>query len=148
VVLKASIFGYRIMQDDFRGSYAGAIQFLRSNVHSGEMVMGSGELAFDLGFDGRVVDDCRLGFYTGKRPKYIVLDLQYYAMWMPYLAVHEPTVFRHVGRRLDEEYETVYDQKLQLNGTRGVDPPYKIYRLKESKIKNAGPEGQMLLSTN
>lgn len=141
VVLKVGLFGYRIVQDVSRDSYTTAIQFLRSRARANDVVMGSGDLAFGLGFDGRVIDDCRLGFYTGKRPEYIVLDLQYYAMWMPYLAVHEPQAFRHLRKLLSEDYEIVYDQKFTPQVSKGRDPPHVIYRLRNDSEEKQSAQG-------
>jgi hypothetical protein len=134
VLGNVSVVGYRILHDDYRGRYVKVIQFLSSHARPNDLVMGSGELAFDLGFEGRVVDDCRLGFYTGKRPQFIVMEHQYYAMWIPTLSVYERQVSRYISKLLGDDYKIVYDQKLEPYRSRGLsDMPYVVYQRKSAK---------------
>ena len=122
---------FRIVHNNSRYRFDAAIAFLKNNAGPGDLIVGSGELAFGLGFDGRVVDDCRLGFATGRRPQFIVLEGQYYAQWIPWLTIAEPKVGRFIKKLLDEEYKIVYDQRHDRFSTIGTsDLPYLIYRRK------------------
>ena len=83
VTLNLSTTLFRIVHNDYRNRFDAAVAFLKNNAGPNDLVMGSGELAFGLGFDGRVLDDCRLGYATGRRPQFIVIEGQYAAFWIP-----------------------------------------------------------------
>ena len=61
-----------IVQDKYRKTYMPLIE----HVAPGTFTMGTAELGFGLGFEN-VLDDPRLGFYTGQTPDNIVLDPRY-----------------------------------------------------------------------
>ena len=134
VLLNLGIPGFRILHNDYRGRYAAAMKYLKQNAGAGDLIIGSGEMAFDLGFDGRVVDDCRLGFLSGRTPEYIVLEGQYYRFWLPWLSVHEPKTIQYIKKVLDERYEIAYDQRRDRFVTIGTsDLPYRIYKRKSGE---------------
>ena len=109
LTLNVAVNAFRIVHNEKRYRYAKVINYLTTNVRSDELIMGSGELAFGLGFDSRFVDDCRLGFGSGRIADYIVLETQY-GYWFAYLAAHEPTTYKYIRKILDNDYEKVYDQ--------------------------------------
>jgi 4-amino-4-deoxy-L-arabinose transferase-like glycosyltransferase len=133
--------GFRILHNDYHGRYGAAVEYLKNNSHANDLIMGSGELAFELGFDGRVVDDCRLGFLSGRRPEYIVLEAQYYRFWFPSLAAHEQQAYAYVSETLANNYEVVYDQKRDSFSSFGSsDAPYRIFRRKRALHDNVTPK--------
>jgi hypothetical protein len=69
--------------------------------------MGPGELAFELGFNGRVIDDVRLGYYSGKNPDFIVIG-GWNRSWLQAAAVKSPEIYRFVERRLSQKYVEVF----------------------------------------
>jgi 4-amino-4-deoxy-L-arabinose transferase-like glycosyltransferase len=130
-VLNAGLISFRILHNDYENRYRRAVDYLKRHAAPDALIVGSGELAFDFGFDGRVADDCRLGYTSGRRPDYIVLETQYYRFWFPWLATHEPETTRHIRRLLKQDYEKVYDQTSDPFRSLGTsDLPYQIYRLK------------------
>ena len=84
--------------------------------------MGSAELAFELGFDGNLVDDPRLGYRSGKRPSFIVIDQNRYAEWIPQYEQREPQTYRYIQDMMAREFHPVLD-----------NAGYKVYE------KNIGP---------
>jgi hypothetical protein len=127
---------FRIAHNDYRHRFDAAIAFLKNNAGPNDLIMGSGELAFGLGFDSPVVDDCRLGYATGLRPQFIVLEGQYYTFWIPSLTVNEPRVGKFIRKLLDERYEIIYDQSHDPYMTLGIlDSPYVIYRRKTESVE-------------
>ena len=68
--------------------------------------MGSAELGFSLGFTSQLLDDTRLGYYSGRHPEFIVVDSRYQSWIVGYLA-SEPAVQAHVQTLL-AQYEQVY----------------------------------------
>jgi len=100
---------YIIAQNDYRKTYLPAIEFLRTNSETeSNLIMGSAELGFGLGFPDNFIDDWRLGFYSGKKPDLIVVGKQYEGMFNG-LRSSEPEIYRHITETLNREYHQVYD---------------------------------------
>ena len=97
----------RIRQNDYGRSYLPAVQFLKANAGSG-LIMGSTDLAFQLGFDANLVDDIRLGYYSGKRPDFIVVD-EIYEDAFKGIGTQNLTVYQYVIDMLANQYHPVYD---------------------------------------
>ncbi len=128
-ILHLGIVGFRIVHNDYRGRYLAATNFLKHNAKPRDLIMGSGELAFEMGFDGQVVDDARLGFLSGKKPEYIVVEAHYASFWFPWFAVNEPETHRYIEDLFNNKYELVYDQKHDRYTTYGFsDRPYQILK--------------------
>jgi hypothetical protein len=105
----------RIRQNSFQKSYLPAANFLKTNASRSSLIMGSTELAFELGFDANLVDDIRLGYYTGKKPDFIVVD-EIYEDAFKGVGTQDLVVYQHVLDTLAKEYHPVYDHAF-----------YKIY---------------------
>ena len=99
----------RIRQNDYRRSYLPAITFLKTNAEPSALIMGSTELAFQLGFESNLVDDIRLGYYSGKKPDFIVVD-EIYEDAFKGIGTQDLTVYQHVIDLLAKQYHPVYDQ--------------------------------------
>ncbi len=121
--------GFWIVHNEYRGRFLAATSFLKRNARPGDLIVGSGELAFELGFDGQVLDDARLGFLSGEKPEFIVIDSQYGGFWFSWFAVHEPATHRYIEDLLNNQYELVYDQTYDRYAAYGFyDQPYRILR--------------------
>ncbi len=133
LLLHLGIIGGRIVHDDYRTRYLKATDYLKHNAKPGDLIMGSGELAFQLGFEGQVVDDSRLGFLSGKRPEYIVLEGQYSLYWFPWFSVYEPETYRYILDLFANDYQIVLDQTKNGFTAYGIsDQPYQILKRKTS----------------
>lgn len=129
VVLNTGVIGARIAHNEYKHRYLQAVSYLKANTSPDALIVGSAELAFELGFDGRIIDDCRLGFTSGRRPDYIVLETWYYMYWIPWLTVHEPKTAEYITALLKEDYTKVYDQSRDPFRSKGSsDLPYLIYK--------------------
>jgi hypothetical protein len=130
-VMNTGVIGIRLFHNDYRNRYARAVDYLARHAPSDALIVGSGELAFALGFDGRVLDDCRLGYTSGRRPDYIVLEAHYSQFWFSWMAGHEPETMAYIRKLLKEDYELVYDQHSDSFRSLGYsDLPYMIYKRK------------------
>lgn len=78
LVLQIGTSAGQIGRDRLHSTYEPAVAAIESELHPGELVVGSAELAFGLGFD-RVRDDPRLGLEKGRDPAVLVLDDRYRA---------------------------------------------------------------------
>lgn len=91
---------------------------MKQHGHAGSLIMASGEFAFEFGFDGRVMDDVRLGYFSGKRPEFYVRDV-WYTDWLEKAETRDPAVYRHVRDSLTGLYHEVFR-----------NPGYTIYQLR------------------
>jgi hypothetical protein len=108
LLVQASVFASRFRADLYDTEYLNSIAFLRGHLRPEDRIFGSAELAFELGFDGRVIDDFRLGAKSGKRARFAVLDQNRYQEWIPNLQTYEPETYQQIRDMLDRRYHVVY----------------------------------------
>ena len=99
---------YRMKLNPYEKSYLPAVSFLKQNANERSLVMGSAVLGFGLGYDN-LIDDVRLGFYSGKKPDFIVISEPYQEALRDYHA-GDPELSRHINKLLTQEYREVYNQ--------------------------------------
>jgi 4-amino-4-deoxy-L-arabinose transferase-like glycosyltransferase len=134
--LNLGIVSARILHDDYKHRFLEATTFLKHSSKPGDLIMGSGELAFQLGFDGQVLDDSRLGYSSGKTPEFIVIDGQYANYWLPWFSVYEPATYQYIQDLFTNKYEIIHDEKHDRYPTYGVsDRPYQILQRKTNMAR-------------
>ena len=111
LLLQAGGIAQRIRTKEYQTTYAPAADFLKNRLQPSTLIMGSAEMGFALGFDEHLIDDSYLGYYSGKRPDFIVVD-EIYATSFRGSAVERPAIYEHINRMLTEQYKLVYDQGL------------------------------------
>jgi len=109
LLVQAAGVAYRAWQNPYANVYAPAMKFLRERAGADDVIFGSASAAFALGFDSRLVDDVRLGFYTGRKPSFVILEEEYRQAIQDY-ALHQPDVYSFIRRRVTTEYVPVYEQ--------------------------------------
>jgi len=108
VTVQLATTGWHIHQDLYRNDYLVSTDFLKGKLQPGQLVFGSAELAFQLGWDGTLVDDYRLGYKTGRRhAAFIVLDRNRYQEWIPALQKLDPPAYQYIHGMLDHDYHLV-----------------------------------------
>ena len=107
IAIQLLVSGSRAVKNG-RQDFLAAVTFLRDRLHGYHLVLASAEFAIPFGFDGRFVDDFRLGYYSGKRPDLIVMDTQRYGPWTELLQGQDPDNYRYI-RDLLSSYRVVYD---------------------------------------
>ncbi|MGO9259619.1 MAG: hypothetical protein ACLQU1_25400 [Bryobacteraceae bacterium] len=117
VAVQLSTTLWHIRQDLYRHDYLASTGYLKPRVHPGDVVFGSAELAFELGWDGTVVDDYRLGYRTGRQAAFIVLDRNRYQEWIPALKDSEPDAYQYIHGMLARDYRLVQQ-----------DAEYEVYQ--------------------
>ena len=130
IVLQLGGIGRRIAVNQYARDYMPAVEFLQQRASPGALIMGSAELGFHLGFTPRLIDDRRLGYFSGHRPEFVVVDDRY-RDWFDGEFSTEPDVQRHIRHLLSERFVLVYDR-----------PPYSIY---QSRISMREPETDLRL---
>ena len=109
VMVQAATTGRRVMQRAYSTVYLATTDYLKEHAQGKGLVMGSSELAFELGFVDSLVDDQRLGFRSGKRPNFIVIDKNRYAEWIPQYEQREPETYRYIRGMMDGEFHQVLE---------------------------------------
>lgn len=103
----------RVQEDSYHNIYLPVIAKINEHPasrwfdHSQPFVFGGAELAFELGFDGQVIEDPMLGYYSGKVPDIIVLEPHYHG-WFATLSEELPEVYEYTREVLSNEYTSVY----------------------------------------
>jgi hypothetical protein len=94
----------------YQKSYLPVINYLKSKIGSDTSVIGSPQLGFALGFDGKLTDDISLGYYSGKKPDLIVVG-EDYRLGFNYLHETRYEEYQHITNLLETEYKPVYDKE-------------------------------------
>ncbi len=109
---------YRIRRDQYHKEYLPAVAFLESRARPSDLITGSHELGFTIGFKDNFVDDHLLGMNTGKWPDYIFVD-EIYRLRFETVQLKNPAEYGRLQQRL-AEYEPVYDRNFfQILARRG-----------------------------
>jgi len=109
VLVQAATIGRRISQRALLRDYFPVTSYLSGQAKDKGLIMGSAELAFRVGFIDTLVDDQRLGFRSGKRPNFVVIDRNRYAEWIAQYEQREPDTYRYIRAILDREFHVVME---------------------------------------
>ncbi len=110
--------GFGVWKNEYRNEYLPAAAYMQQHGATGSLIMASGQFAYEFGFDGRLVDDVRLGYFSGKQPEFYVRD-GWYDDWLKGAKKRDPAVYQHVKTTLAEHYREVFH-----------NTGYKIYQLR------------------
>ena len=116
IVLQVGWIGYGIRRDSYRHAYLPAAAYLKQNAGPHDLVFAASEFAFQLGFYNNLRDDSTLGYFTGKRAAFIVVDGPGYGEAFKGFAAIDPRLDRFIRKTLTEDYRKVYS-----------GPAYEIY---------------------
>jgi hypothetical protein len=105
----------KIRLNDYARSYLPAVEFVKRQAAPTDLVAASCSFGFGYGFDRNLIDDDTLGYYNGKRPKFIVAEEIYELSWKDTGPLF-PAIGRHI-RDVLSTYELIYDAA-----------DYKVYR--------------------
>jgi len=108
ILLQVSWIGYGIRRDSYRNAYLPAVAYLKQHAGPNDLIFAVSEFAFGLGFYGPYRDDSTLGYFTGKRAAYIVMDEPGYGEAFRGFARINPALYGYVRKALKEDYQKVY----------------------------------------
>jgi len=109
VLVQFATIGRRVSQRAYSTIYLKTTDYLKQHATSQNIIMGSSELAFELGYVDNLVDDHRLGFRSGKRPDFIVIDNNHYAEYIAQYEQREPDTYRYIHDMMAREFHQVLD---------------------------------------
>jgi hypothetical protein len=116
VMLQVSWIGYGIRRDSYRTAYLPAVAYLNQHAGPHDLIFAVSEFAFGLGFFGNLRDDSTLGYFTGKRAAFIVIDEPGYREAFRGFAAINPALYQYVQKTVKEDYQRVF-----------VNSAYEIY---------------------
>jgi hypothetical protein len=122
VVVQLGVTVWHVRRDLYHNDYLASTSYVKQRIHPGEVVFGSAELAFELGFQGTVVDDYRLGYRSGRQAAFIVLDRNRYREWIAALQDSEPETYQYIRGMLAGDYRLVQQ-----------DEEYQVYRREDAQ---------------
>jgi hypothetical protein len=109
VLVQLATTGRRVSQRAYSTIYLSTTDYLKAHALGKGVIMGSSELAFELGYIDNLVDDSRLGFRSGRRPNFIVIDKNRYDEWIPQYEQREPETYRYIRGMMDREFHQVLE---------------------------------------
>ncbi len=108
VMIQVATTGRRVSQRAYSTMYLATTNYLKAHAQGKDTIMGSAELSFELA-NGGVVDDPRLGYRSGHRPDFIVIDRNRYAEWIPQYEQREPQTYRYIRSMMAHEFHQVLE---------------------------------------
>jgi 4-amino-4-deoxy-L-arabinose transferase-like glycosyltransferase len=99
----------KMSANDYRNTFLPAADFIRRHTGEDTRVCASAEMAFQLGFEGSVIDDHWLGYNRDRQPDFYVLE-EVYEEALEGKRLQKPEVYEYVMSNLQEHYTLVYDQ--------------------------------------
>jgi len=97
-----------ILRNRDQRDYLAAASYLKQHIAPGDLVLGPAEMGFELGFERPISDDQRLGYYSRKQPKFIVINA-YYRGWFEKFRSARPAIYAHI-RSMLESYGPVFQE--------------------------------------
>jgi hypothetical protein len=89
-------------------NYFSAVKFLEANYVQGDTLIAPAEFAYKFGFYHGLIDDWRIGYYSGKNPEFIVAGpLTLTDLWLKQHRNDTPEFAKFVTNRLGNEYVEV-----------------------------------------
>lgn len=88
-----------ILRNRDQRDYLAAASYLKQHTAPGDLILGPAEMGFALGFERPISDDQRLGYYSGKQPKFMVVNA-YYRSWFEKFRSARPAIYAHIRSML------------------------------------------------
>src|SRR5450432_1133190 len=120
LVLQLGWIGFGIGRNAYHRTYLPATTYLQQHSGPHDLIFAASEFPFQLGFYNNLSDDSTLGYFTGKRAAYIVVDEAGYVEAFKGFAKINPELERYIRKTLTEDYQPVYTGSV-----------YTIYRRKQ-----------------
>jgi uncharacterized membrane protein len=109
LTIQAGAIFARARLDPYHHYYMNAVAYLQAHKLPGQLVIGSHELGFHLGFSKDFLDDFRMGTASNRKADYIVIE-QFYEDRLEMMRLKMPEDHARVLALLANEYEEVYNR--------------------------------------
>ena len=108
VLINSSIFISQFRRNDYQRNYLATANFLNQNMQDNDTITASAEFWFSLERKENLTDDYRIGYLSGKRTKFVVLDEPRYKDWIKSLIVNDSVAHQNIQNIIQNDYEPVY----------------------------------------
>jgi hypothetical protein len=105
LALNAHAFDRNLYHDPTDSNYMQVARILKKLPN--RQITAPAEFAFEVGFDGQIQDDMRLGHFTGRKP-YLYITNGWQRSWLNVADKSEPEVARAIRARLVNEYQEIF----------------------------------------
>lgn len=112
VALQLGWIGYSVLQDGNHRYYAPAMAFLDRHAGAQSLIMAENEVAFHRGFYSGMVDDDSLGYFSGRRPDFIVVSADGWPETIKGWEETNPALWRYAVKTLTADYRIVYENRI------------------------------------
>jgi hypothetical protein len=112
VGIQSAWIAYSCWQNPYRNVYLPAMAFLDREAGPSSLIIGNSELGFHFGFYNNVVDDSTLGYYSGKRADFIVVDDNGYRQAFQGYPSKDPGLDQYIQKTLTEDYRPAYQNSI------------------------------------
>lgn len=106
-VLQVGVTARHAMRNEYRNIDRPAIEQLLKLDDGTNVVLGTAELAYALGFDRGPIDDVTLGYFSGRKPDVVVMTSRYWD-WFERFERRAPEIHRHVTSLMENELEVMF----------------------------------------
>jgi len=96
-----------VHRDTWHHEYAEVIQCVRSRARPDDLIVGPAHMGFAFGFYDHVVEDGSIGYYTGRRPRWIIADERGFGEALRGYPRVAPYLDRYITALLAEQYRLV-----------------------------------------
>jgi len=102
---------YMAAKNPYQDIYLSDLSKFNGTYYTGGKIYGSGEIAFFYGFDDNIIqDDVGMGYYTGIKPRYFVVEVRY-EKWFERFRNEEPDIWNYINKNLQNEYTKIFEGK-------------------------------------
>jgi 4-amino-4-deoxy-L-arabinose transferase-like glycosyltransferase len=107
ILLQLGAVANVVSHNKYGGSYGETAAFLKSHAGAADPVVGEPELGFALGFDTAFLDDRRLGYYSHRMPRFIVMG-EDYRQSLQQFRRDQPEIAQYITGVLASQYRPVF----------------------------------------
>lgn len=111
VLINASVVISRVEQNAYRADYLSAANYLNQAAAPNDQIMASAEFWFALEKRENLTDDYRLGFRSGKKAEFVVMDKMRYRDWANELKKNDWENYLFISNLLENEFLVVFENK-------------------------------------
>lgn len=95
-----------IVANSYQNQYLHDLNRFDSEYYTGGKIYGSGEIAFFYNFNDEIIqDDSNMGYYTGVKPKYFVVESRYEVRFK----LANPEARNYINKNLSNEYTKIFE---------------------------------------
>lgn len=108
VLLQLGASANTIFRNRDQRDYLAAASYLNRNSSPEDIIIAPAEIGFKLGFERPISDDQRLGYYSGKQPRFMLVNALY-RTWFESFRTQQPAIYAHI-RFMLETYRPVFQE--------------------------------------